>query len=188
MPDVDTLSFAVSEAKHAEARNDALVYLETIRKSNEQPDLQHSDVQVVRRRCRQRHRRYGAARTGRSDRHVHARLFRPHALGAGQRHRESPAQRAVPRAGRARRAPSAEGLITLDGSPLSERAIEPGLSLAQSLQRRRDVAALVPHVVDRRETRRTRTRPQPPDARRSDRAKRRTICAPDRTPRPNRVW
>lgn len=38
-PVVDTLSFAATEAKHAEARNDALVYLETICKSNEQPDL-----------------------------------------------------------------------------------------------------------------------------------------------------
>ena len=45
MPVVESLNFSVSEHRHAEARNDALVYLETIRKSNEQPGL-HIQTQI----------------------------------------------------------------------------------------------------------------------------------------------
>src|SRR5512143_328765 len=39
VPTADTLSFAVSEAKQRELAQDALVYLETIRKSNEHPQF-----------------------------------------------------------------------------------------------------------------------------------------------------
>ena len=39
VPTADTLSFAVSEAKQRELTRDALVYLETIRKSHEQPQF-----------------------------------------------------------------------------------------------------------------------------------------------------
>ncbi len=39
VPTADTLSFAVSEAKQSELTQDVLVYLETIRKSHEQPQF-----------------------------------------------------------------------------------------------------------------------------------------------------
>jgi nucleotide-binding universal stress UspA family protein len=133
VPTADTLSFAVSEARQRELAQDAFVYLDTIRSSNEQPQLNirtqvpGGDVASA---------IVDVARTEQADliimsTHGYSGLTR-WVLGSVT----EKVLRSAPcpvMAIRAARLPQ-RILIALDGSPLSERALAPGLDLAQSLQ------------------------------------------------------
>jgi nucleotide-binding universal stress UspA family protein len=145
VPVVDTLSFAVTGSKHAEARNDALVYLETIRKSNEQPHLsirsQVLDGDVA-------SAIVDTARTEQADlivmsTHGYSGLTR-WVLGSVTEKvlRSAPCPILAVRAARHPQ----KVLITLDGSALSDRAIEPGLAVAQTLNAAVTMLRVVPRV------------------------------------------
>jgi nucleotide-binding universal stress UspA family protein len=146
VPTADTLSFAVSEAKQQELSQEALQYLETIRKSNEHLQLnlrtQVLDGDVA----------SAIVDTARGEQadlivmstHGYSGLTR-WVLGSVT----EKVLRSAPcpvMAIRATRQPQ-RILITLDGSPLSEHAIEPGLSLAQILQAEVTLLRCVPQIL-----------------------------------------
>jgi nucleotide-binding universal stress UspA family protein len=146
VPTADTLSFAVSEAKQREIAQDALVYLETIRQSNDQPQLNirtevlDGDVASA---------IVDAARAEQVDlivmsTHGYSGLTR-WVLGSVTEKvlRSAPCPVMAIRAARRLQ----RSLITLDGSPLAERAIEPGLSLAQSLKIEVTLLRCVPYIA-----------------------------------------
>jgi nucleotide-binding universal stress UspA family protein len=146
VPTADTLSFAVSEARQRELAQNALVYLETIRKSNEQPQFsirtQVLDGDVA-------SAIIDAAHAEQSDliimsTHGYSGLTR-WVLGSVTEKvlRSAPCPVLAIRAARRPQ----RVLITLDGSPLAERAIESGLSLAQSLRAEVTMLRCVPHIV-----------------------------------------
>ena len=144
-PVVDTLSLAVSEHKHAEARHDALIYLETIRKSNEQPDL-HIQTRLVEGDVA------GAIVDTALSEQVDLIIMSTHGYSGLTRWVLGSVTEKVLRSApcpvlavRAARHPQ-KVLITLDGSPLSERAIEPGLAVAQSLNAAVTLLRVVPRV------------------------------------------
>jgi nucleotide-binding universal stress UspA family protein len=144
-PVVDTLSFAVTGSKQAEARNDALVYLETIRKSNEQPDL-HIQTRLVEGDVA------GAIVDTALSEQVDLIVMSTHGYSGLTRWVLGSVTEKVLRSApcpvlavRAARHPQ-KVLITLDGSPLSERAIEPGLAVAQSLNAAVTLLRVVPRV------------------------------------------
>ena len=146
VPTADTLSFAVSEARQRELAQNALVYLETIRKSNEQPHFsirtQVLDGDVA-------SAIIDAAHAEQSDliimsTHGYSGLTR-WVLGSVTEKvlRSAPCPVLAIRAARHPQ----RILITLDGSSLAERAIESGLSLAQSLKAEVTMLRCVPHIV-----------------------------------------
>jgi nucleotide-binding universal stress UspA family protein len=148
VPTADTLSFAVSEARQRALAQDASFYLETIRKSNEQPQFsirtQVPGVDLI--------------------------IMSTHGYSDLTRWVPGSVTEKVLRSApcpvlaiRAARQPQ-RILITLDGSPLAERASESGLSLAQSLQAGVTMLHCVAAPCGRRETGRTRTRLEPPHA------------------------
>ena len=144
-PVVDTLSFAVTGTKQAEARNDALIYLETIRKSNEQPDL-HIQTRLVEGDVA------GAIVDTALSEQVDLIVMSTHGYSGLTRWVLGSVTEKVLRSApcpvlavRAARHPQ-KVLITLDGSPLSERAIEPGLAVAQSLNAAVTLLRVVPRV------------------------------------------
>jgi nucleotide-binding universal stress UspA family protein len=144
-PVVDTLSFAVTGSKQAEARNDALLYLETIRKSNEQPDL-HIQTRLVEGDVA------GAIVDTALSEQVDLIIMSTHGYSGLTRWVLGSVTEKVLRSApcpvlavRAARHPQ-KVLITLDGSPLSERAIEPGLAVAQSLNAAVTLLRVVPRM------------------------------------------
>ncbi len=146
VPVADTLSFVVSEAKQRELFQEALVYLDALCKSNEQPQVRlrtqvlEGDVASA---------IVDTARTEQTDliimsTHGYSGLTR-WVLGSVT----EKVLRSAPcpvMAVRAARHPQ-RILITLDGSPLAEGAIGPGLSLAQSLQAEVTLLRCVPHIL-----------------------------------------
>jgi nucleotide-binding universal stress UspA family protein len=145
-PVVDTLSFAATGSKQAEARNDALIYLETIRKSNEQPNL-HIQTRLVEGDVA------GAIVDTALGEQIDLIVMSTHGYSGLTRWVLGSVTEKVLRSAscpvlavRAARHPQ-KVLITLDGSPLSERAIEPGLAVAQSLNAAVTLLRVVPRVV-----------------------------------------
>ena len=145
MPVVETLGFAVSEHRHAEARNDALVYLETIRKSNEQPDL-HIQTQIIEGDVA------GAIVDTALAEQADLIVMSTHGYSGLTRWVLGSVTEKVLRSAacpvlavRAARHPQ-KVLITLDGSPLSDRAIEPGIAVAQGLGATVTLLRVVPSV------------------------------------------
>lgn len=146
VPTADTLSFAVSEARQRELAQDALAYLETIRTANEQPQFS-TRVQVLDGDVASAI--VDAARAEQVDliimsTHGYSGLTR-WVLGSVTEKvlRSAPCPVLAIRAARHPQ----RILITLDGSPLAERAVEPGLSLAQNLQAEVTMLRCVPHIV-----------------------------------------
>ena len=146
VPTADTLSFAVSEARQRELAQDALAYLETIRTANEQPQFS-TRVQVLDGDVASAI--VDAARAEQVDliimsTHGYSGLTR-WVLGSVTEKvlRSAPSPVLAIRAARHPQ----RILITLDGSPLAERAVEPGLSLAQNLQAEVTMLRCVPHIV-----------------------------------------
>ncbi len=144
-PVVDTLSFAATEAKHAEARNDALVYLETIRKSSEQPDL-HIHTRLIEGDVA------GAIVDTALSEQVDLIVMSTHGYSGLTRWVLGSVTEKVLRSApcpvlavRAARHPQ-KVLITLDGSPLSDSAIEPGIAVAQSFNAAVTLLRVVPRV------------------------------------------
>jgi nucleotide-binding universal stress UspA family protein len=144
-PVVDTLSFAATGSKQAEARNDALVYLEMIRKSNEQPDL-HIQTQIIEGDVA------GAIVDTALSELADLIVMSTHGYSGLTRWVLGSVTEKVLRSApcpvlavRAARHPQ-KVLITLDGSPLSDRAIEPGLAVAQSLGAAVTLLRVVPRV------------------------------------------
>lgn len=146
VPTADTLSFVISEAKQRELAQDALAYLESVCKSYEQPQFsiraQVLDGDVA----------SAIVDTARAEQvdlivmstHGYSGLTR-WVLGSVTEKvlRSAPCPvLAVRAACQAQRI-----LITLDGSPLSEHAVEPGLSLAQSLNAEATLLRCVPQIV-----------------------------------------
>jgi nucleotide-binding universal stress UspA family protein len=144
-PVVDTLSFAATGSKQAEARNDALVYLEMIRKSNEQPDL-HIQTQIIEGDVA------GAIVDTALSELADLIVMSTHGYSGLTRWVLGSVTEKVLRSApcpvlavRAARHPQ-KVLITLDGSPLSDRATEPGLAVAQSLGAAVTLLRVVPRV------------------------------------------
>ena len=144
-PVVETLGFAVSEHKHAEARNDALVYLETIRKSNEQPEL-NIQTQIIEGDVA------GAIVDTAIAEQADLIVMSTHGYSGLTRWVLGSVTEKVLRSAacpvlavRAARHPQ-KVLITLDGSPLSDRAIEPGIAVAQGLGAAVTLLRVVPSV------------------------------------------
>lgn len=144
-PVVDTLSFAATEAKHAEARSDALVYLDTIRKSNEQPGLQ-IQTQIIEGDVA------GAIVDTALSEQVDLIVMSTHGYSGLTRWVLGSVTEKVLRSApcpvlavRAARHPQ-KVLITLDGSALSDSAIEPGIAVAQSLTAAVTLLRVVPRV------------------------------------------
>ncbi len=145
-PVVDTLSFAATGSKLAEAHNDALVYLETIRKSNEQPDL-NIQTQIVEGDVA------GAIVDTALSEQADLIVMSTHGYSGLTRWVLGSVTEKVLRSApcpvlavRAARHPQ-KVLITLDGSPLSDRAIEPGIAVAQSLNATVTLLRAVPRVA-----------------------------------------
>jgi len=146
VPTADTLSFAVSGAKQRELAQDALVYLETLRKSNERPQL-GIRTQVLEGDAASAI--VDAARAEQADLIV----MSTHGYSGMTRWVLGSVTEKVLRSApcpvlaiRAARHPQ-RILITLDGSPLAERATEPGLDLAHSLKAQVTLLRCVPHVA-----------------------------------------
>jgi nucleotide-binding universal stress UspA family protein len=146
VPAADTLSFAVSEAKQRELFQESLLYLDTIRKSNAQSQVS------LRTQVLEGDVASAIVDTARTEQieliimstHGYSGLTR-WVLGSITEKvlRSAPCPvMAVHAARHLQRV-----LITLDGSPLAERAIEPGLSLAQSLQAEVTLLRCVPHIL-----------------------------------------
>ncbi len=146
VPTADTLSFAVSEARQRELAQDALTYLESVRKTNEQPQfsirLQVLDGDVA-----------SAIVDTACTEHVDLIIMSTHGYSGLTRWVLGGVTEKVLRSApcpvlavRAARHPQ-RILITLDGSPLAECAIESGLSLAQSLQAEVTMLRCVPQIV-----------------------------------------
>jgi nucleotide-binding universal stress UspA family protein len=146
VPTADTFSFAVSEARQRELAQDALAYLETIRKANEQPQfcirmqVLDDDVAnaIVDTACLEQVDLIIMSTHGYSS------LTR-WVLGSVTEKvlRSAPCPVLAIHAARHPR----RILIMLDGSPLAERAIESGLSLARNLQAEVTMLRCVPHIV-----------------------------------------
>ena len=145
VPVTDTPSFVVSDAKYAEVRDDALVYLDTIRKSNEQPDLRlqtrlvEGDVA-------------GAIVDTATSEQADLIVMSTHGYSGLTRWVLGSVTEKVLRSApcpvlavRTARHPQ-KVLITLDGSALSDEAIEPGLTVAQDLGAAVTLLRVVPHV------------------------------------------
>ncbi|CAG0928756.1 Universal stress protein E [Thermoflexales bacterium] len=146
VPVVDTLSFAVSEARQRQLVQDALLYLETLRKSNEQPQL-NLRTQVLTGDAASAI--IDTARAEQADlivmsTHGYSGLTR-WVLGSVTEKvlRSAPCPVLAVRAAR----PPQRVLITLDGSPLAEHALDPGISIAQNLQAEATLLRCVPHVA-----------------------------------------
>jgi nucleotide-binding universal stress UspA family protein len=146
VPTTDTLSFAVSEARQHELAQNALIYLETIRKSNEQPDLN------IRTQVLEGDPSSAILDTARAEQ-TDLIIMSTHGYSGMTRWVLGSVTEKVLRSAacpvlaiRAARHPQ-RILIALDGSPLAERAIEPGLSLAQSLRTEVTLLRCVPHNV-----------------------------------------
>jgi nucleotide-binding universal stress UspA family protein len=146
VPTADTLSFAVSEAKQRELDQAALLYLETIRTANERPQLNirtlvlEGDVAST---------IVDTARSEQADlivmsTHGYSGLTR-WVLGSVTEKvlRSAPCPVLAVRAARHPQ----RILIALDGSPLSECAITPGLSLAQLMKAEVTLLRCVPQLV-----------------------------------------
>ncbi len=146
VPTADSLSFAISEAKHRELAHDALAYLETIRQSNDQPSLniraQVLDGDVASAIVDTAHHEQADLIV--MSTHGYSGLTR-WVLGSVTEKvlRSAPCPVLAVRAARHPQ----RILIALDGSPLSERAITPGLLLAQSLNAEVTLLRCVPHIV-----------------------------------------
>jgi nucleotide-binding universal stress UspA family protein len=145
-PTTDTLSFAVSEARQRELAHSALIYLETIRKSNEQP---HFSIRV---QVLSGDPASAIIDTARAEQ-IDLIVMSTHGYSGMTRWVLGSVTEKVLRSAscpvlavRASRHPQ-RVLIALDGSPLAERAIEPGLSLAQSLRAEVTLLRCVPHNV-----------------------------------------
>jgi nucleotide-binding universal stress UspA family protein len=146
VPTADTLSFAVSEARQRELAQNAHVYLETLCKSNQRPQFSIR-TQVL----------GGDVASAIID-FAHAEqsdliIMSTHGYSGLTRWVLGSVTEKVLRSApcpvlaiRAARRPQ-RVLITLDGSPLAERAIEPGLSLAQGLKAEVTMLRCVPHIV-----------------------------------------
>jgi nucleotide-binding universal stress UspA family protein len=146
VPTADTLSFVISEAKQRELAQDALAYLESVCKSYEQPQFsiraQVLDGDVA----------SAIVDTARAEQvdlivmstHGYSGLTR-WVLGSVTEKvlRSAPCPVLAVRAA----CQPQRILITLDGSPLSEHAVEPGLSLAQSLNAEATLLRCVPQIV-----------------------------------------
>jgi nucleotide-binding universal stress UspA family protein len=144
-PVVDTLSFAATESKHAEARNDALVYLETIRKANEQTEL-HIQTRLIEGDVA------GTIVDTALSEQVDLIVMSTHGYSGLTRWVLGSVTEKVLRSApcpvlavRAARHPQ-EVLITLDGSPLSDSAIGPGIAVAQSLNAAMTLLRVVPRI------------------------------------------
>ncbi len=146
VPTVDTLSFAVSETKQRELAQDALAYLDSLRKM-------HADCAFKIRAQVLGGDVAGAivdtAYTEQPDlimmsTHGYSGLTR-WVLGSVTEKvlRSAPCPVLAVRAARHPR----RVLITLDGSPLAESALAPGLNIAQSLAAEVTLLRCVPHVV-----------------------------------------
>jgi nucleotide-binding universal stress UspA family protein len=146
VPAADTLSFAVSEARQRELAQDALAYLEAIRRTNEQPQfsirMQVLDGDVASAIIDTAHAEQADLII--MSTHGYSGLTR-WVLGSVTEKvlRSAPCPVLAIRAARHPQ----RILITLDGSPLAERAIESGLSLAQNLQAEVTMLRCVPRVV-----------------------------------------
>lgn len=146
VPTADTLSFAVSEAQQRQLAQDALIYLETIRQSNKHPQLnirhQVLDGDVA----------SAIVDTARSEQ-VDLIVMSTHGYSGLTRWVLGSVTEKVLRSApcpvlavRAARQPQ-HILIALDGSPLSERAIAPGVSLAQILNSEVTLLRCVPQMM-----------------------------------------
>ncbi|HSD82682.1 MAG TPA: universal stress protein, partial [Anaerolineae bacterium] len=145
VPVVDTLSFAVSDARQRELTQDAFTYLETLRKSYEPLPL-NIRTQVLTGDAASAI--VDTARAERSDliimsTHGYSGLTR-WVLGSVTEKvlRSAPCPVLAVRAA----CEPQRVLITLDGSPLAEHAIEPGLSLARALRAEVTVLRCVPQI------------------------------------------
>jgi len=145
-PVVDTLSFAATESKHAEARHDALVYLETVRKSSEQPDL-HIQTRLIEGDVA------GAIVDTALSEQVDLIVMSTHGYSGLTRWVLGSVTEKVLRSApcpvlavRAARHPQ-KVLITLDGSTLADSAIAPGIAVAQSLNAAVTLLRVVPRVA-----------------------------------------
>ncbi len=144
-PAADTLSIAVSEAQWVELRNDALIYLETIRQYYAQLGL------TLRTQLIEGDVAGAIVDTAASEQvdlismstHGYSGLTR-WVLGSVTEKvlRSAPCPVLAVRAARHLQ----KVLITLDGSALSEVALEPGLSIAQSLGAEVVLLRVVPHI------------------------------------------
>jgi nucleotide-binding universal stress UspA family protein len=142
IPAVETLSFAANGSKHAEARHEALAYLDTISQSSAQPlQTQIIEGDVA-----------GAIVDTALSEHADLIVMSTHGYSGLTRWVLGSVTEKVLRSApcpvlavRAARHPQ-KVLITLDGSPLSDRAIEPGLAVAQSLNAAVTLLRVVPRV------------------------------------------
>ncbi len=146
VPTPDALSFAAGEAKQRELAQDALSYLETIHKSNEQPPIN------IRVRVLDGDVASAIVDTARVEQ-IDLIVMSTHGYSGLTRWVLGSVTEKVLRSApcpvlavRAARQPQ-QLLITLDGSPLAERAIEPGLSLAHSLQAEVTLLRSVPQIL-----------------------------------------
>src|SRR5512139_3320695 len=146
VPVVDTLSFAVSDARQRELTQDAFTYLETLRKSYEPLPL-NIRTQVLTGDAASAI--VDTARAERSDliimsTHGYSGLTR-WVLGSVTEKvlRSAPCPVLAIRAARRPQ----RVLIALDGSPLSECASEPGLQLAQIFNAEVTLLRCVPQIV-----------------------------------------
>lgn len=146
VPAADTLSIAVREAKQRELAQDALAYLETICQSNVQPQL-NLRAQVLEGDVAS-----AIVDTARAEQ-VDLIVMSTHGYSGLTRWvLGSVTEKVLRRAScpvlavRAALQPQ-RILIPLDGSPLAECAIEPGLSLARSLKSESTLLRCVPHSV-----------------------------------------
>jgi nucleotide-binding universal stress UspA family protein len=146
VPVTDTLSFVVSEAKQRELAQDALAYLETLRQSNEQSQLN------IRTQVLDGDAASAIVDTARAEQ-TDLIIMSTHGYSGPTRWVLGSVTERVLRSApcpvlaiRAARQPQ-RVLITLDGSPLAERAIEPGLSIAWSLQAEVTLLRCVPHMA-----------------------------------------
>ncbi len=146
VPTADTLSFAVSAGTQRELAQDALAYLETIRKSNEQPQFsirtQVLDGDVA-----------SAIVDFALAEHVDLIIMSTHGYSGLTRWVLGSVTEKVLRSApcpvlavRTARHPE-RVLIPLDGSALAEQAVQQGLSLAQNLQADVIFLRCVPHIV-----------------------------------------
>jgi nucleotide-binding universal stress UspA family protein len=145
VPASEALGFALSEARRHDLAQDAHRYLETICRSNAQPSFSlrtqvlEGDVASV---------LVDTARAEQADliimsTHGYSGLTR-WVLGSVTEKvlRSAPCPVLAVRTARRHR----RVLITLDGSPLSERALEPGLSIARSMQAEVTILRCVPQM------------------------------------------
>jgi nucleotide-binding universal stress UspA family protein len=146
VPTADTLSFVVSETKHRELTHDAQSYLDDLRKAHKECPF-NIRTQVLEGDVA------GAIVDTAYTEHADLIMMSTHGYSGLTRWVLGSVTEKVLRSAscpvlavRAARHPR-RVLITLDGSPLAERALEPGLNIAQSLQAELTLLRCVPHVV-----------------------------------------